>query len=84
MMYVTKYEAPWCAPCKVVQQELDKLVEAGKIALTRVDISENPEAAKAVGVRSVPTIIVYDVQREQGRFNFTTPEFFNMVNVKQE
>lgn len=87
MLFVTKYEAPWCAPCKVAQQELDKLVEAGKIELTRVDISTHPDAARAAGVRSVPTLIVYDSakgQGEIGRFDFTSLMFLDLVNVKED
>lgn len=87
MMYVTKYEAPWCGSCKQMKPLLDKLVGDGIITLNTVDISIDPQAAQVAAVRSVPTLIVYDNvvgQVEVGRFYSVSPDFLAAVNVKQE
>lgn len=58
MLFVTKYEAPWCAKCKQLVAPLQKLVEDGSIELHTVDVDVNPQAAKDAGVRTLPTLIV--------------------------
>lgn len=87
MKWVTKFEAPWCGSCKQMKPLLDKLVEDGVITLNTVDISISPQAAQAAGVRSVPTLIVYDEvvgDVESGRFYSVSPDFLEAINVKQE
>lgn len=71
MLHVIKMGAPWCAPCKVIDPQLTKLEEEGKITLTRVNIEEHPQQAKSFNVRSVPTLIVQDGMNheELGRGN---------------
>jgi thioredoxin 1 len=52
--------APWCGPCKMIApvlEELDKEVEALKIA--KVNVDDNPESASRFGVMSIPTLIVF-------------------------
>jgi thioredoxin 1 len=52
--------APWCGPCKMIApvlEELDKEIEALKIAKLNVD--DNPESASRFGVMSIPTLIVF-------------------------
>ncbi|MNI04556.1 Thioredoxin [compost metagenome] len=52
--------APWCGPCKMIApvlEELDKEVDALKIA--KVNVDDNPESASRFGVMSIPTLIVF-------------------------
>lgn len=52
--------APWCGPCKMIApvlEELDKEVDALKIAKLNVD--DNPESASRFGVMSIPTLILF-------------------------
>jgi thioredoxin 1 len=52
--------APWCGPCKMIApilEELDKEVDALKIAKLNVD--DNPESASRFGVMSIPTLIIF-------------------------
>lgn len=50
------FTASWCAPCKVVKQELEKLQHTVDI----IDIDEQPELVRASGVRSVPSLLLGD------------------------
>ncbi len=87
MKWVTKYEAPWCTSCKQMAPALKKLVDDGVIGLNVIDISVNPQAAQAAGVRSVPTLIVYESAEDEpelGRFYSVSPNFLESINVKQE
>lgn len=47
--------SPGCAHCPAVLEGLTRLIKEGKIGrLEVIDVSRHPEAAEAVGVRSVP------------------------------
>lgn len=50
------FTASWCAPCKVVKQELEKFDNAVDI----IDIDSNIQMARAANVRSVPTLLTGD------------------------
>ena len=52
------FTAPWCQPCK---QAKVMLGEGGLIeSVSIVDIDEDPEIAKKYGIRSIPTLLVFD------------------------
>ena len=53
--------AEWCAPCKQIAPILDELSEeyAGKLTIVKVNIDDNPEAPTTYGVRSIPTMILF-------------------------
>ncbi|MGI9439560.1 MAG: thioredoxin [Parvibaculales bacterium] len=53
--------AEWCGPCKQIAPMLDELSEeyAGKLTIVKVNIDDNPEAPTIYGVRSIPTMILF-------------------------
>lgn len=53
--------APWCGPCKALAPTLNQLAaeNAGKVKFVKVDIDVNPENAAQFGVRSIPTLILF-------------------------
>ncbi len=56
------FGATWCAPCKALGSTLDGMVDGykGKVKFCYVDIQEAPMAAQKFGVRSVPTLILFN------------------------
>ena len=58
MKELIHFTAEWCQPCKtmspIVYQFKDKHPD---IRYTKIDIDENPDAAKFFGVMGVPTFI---------------------------
>ena len=53
--------AEWCGPCKQIAPALDELSAEydGKLSIIKINIDENPEAATNYGVRSIPTMMIF-------------------------
>lgn len=53
--------AEWCGPCKTIAPIIEELsVEmAGKIKIVKMNVDESPNTPSAVGIRGIPTMIIY-------------------------
>lgn len=56
MRILKVYTAKSCAPCKAMKPYLKDL----DISVVEIDVDEHPELAAKVGVRSVPTLKLFD------------------------
>ncbi len=56
-----EFGADWCGPCKTVAPELEALAREleGKAKVLKVDIDRSQLLARRMGVRSVPTFVVF-------------------------
>jgi thioredoxin 1 len=64
-MKVLRFTATWCQPCKAMAQQLEELGLDKDV--TVVDIDEQQDLAIQYGVRSVPTLIAVDNNKEVRR-----------------
>ena len=53
------FYADWCAPCRTMEPAVEEVADEG-VRVVKVDIDENQKTASAYGVRSVPTLIVFE------------------------
>lgn len=65
------YWAKWCGPCKALIPRLESIEsQYPDVAFVKVDVDENMDSALDLGIRSVPTVIIYDgekiISRSQG------------------
>jgi thioredoxin 2 len=66
---VVDFWADWCAPCKVMAPEFERLaedVEPG-LRLLKLDTEAEPEIAARYGIRSIPTTIIFRQEQEVAR-----------------
>ena len=59
------FYANWCGPCKMIAPELEKTESF--IKLVKVDVDEHEDLARTYGVMSIPTLILFDKEKEVKR-----------------
>ena len=54
--------AEWCGPCRVLGPVIESLSEEydGKVKVAKVDVDANQQIAMQFGIRSIPTVILFD------------------------
>lgn len=61
MPVVVDFWAPWCGPCRALAPHLDQLAKRfdGQLQVRKLNIDEDPDLAASLGVRGVPTLILF-------------------------
>jgi thioredoxin-like negative regulator of GroEL len=74
MKTIKRFTASWCQPCKGLAMMLNSIEISTPIEI--IDIDEQSNVAIQYGIRSVPTLIVFEngveVKRNSGNFASTT------------
>ena len=54
--------AAWCGPCHVLGPVVEELAGdlAGQARVGKLNVDENPGIASRYGVRSIPTVLIFD------------------------
>ncbi len=54
--------APWCGPCRMVAPIVDEIAQEyqGKLKVVKLNTDENQEIAVKYGIRSIPTIGIFN------------------------
>jgi thioredoxin 1 len=61
--------APWCGPCKMASPVLDELagVYENKVRIVKINVDEQQDHARELGVMSIPTTVLFKDGKEIGR-----------------
>jgi thioredoxin 1 len=68
------FTATWCGPCKALAPIVEKIANEfeGKVKVGKLDIDANPNITAKYGVRSVPTVIVFQGGEKKGQHSGLT------------
>ncbi len=72
---VVDYWAPWCGPCRMVAPELQKVAarQAGQALVVKVNTDELADLGQRFGIRSIPTLAVFEGGKELARESGARP-----------
>ncbi len=72
---IVEFGAVWCAPCKRLEPELEKLKDVwkDKFLLAHINVDQDPDLAMQYSVMSVPTTILIKNGVEIERFSGFKP-----------
>ena len=75
MPIVVDYWAPWCGPCRMVAPELEKVAarQAGRVLVVKVNTDVLNDLGARHGIRSIPTLAIFDGGREIARTTGARP-----------
>ena len=64
------FNAPWCAPCRSQEPIIKQLADhfEGKALIAALNIDGNQDLAIKLGIRSVPTLVIFKNAKEIQRF----------------
>ncbi len=53
--------ADWCGPCKMIAPALEEISDEleGQVTIAKMDIMENPDVPGAMGVQSIPFLVLF-------------------------
>ncbi|MCI8434494.1 MAG: thioredoxin [Clostridia bacterium] len=65
---IVDFWAPWCGPCRAQAPILETLeAEAPGVKVAKVNVDDNEELAMRFGVRSIPTLIVFEEGEQKAK-----------------
>jgi thioredoxin 1 len=58
---IVDFWAEWCGPCKMLTPILEEIAaeHEGKVRVVKLNVDDNPDAARRYDVMSIPTLIVF-------------------------
>jgi thioredoxin 1 len=61
--------AEWCAPCRAVAPILEEIAgeKSASLRVVKLNVDENPDIAKRLGILSIPTLILFANGEEKAR-----------------
>ncbi|MCW7538501.1 thioredoxin TrxC [Aquabacterium sp. A7-Y] len=67
--------APWCGPCRAMAPQFEQAARElkGQALLAKLNSDDNPRIAARLGIRSIPTLLLFEGGQERRRSSGTLP-----------
>jgi thioredoxin 2 len=67
--------APWCGPCRMMAPEFEKAAQAlePQVRFTKLNSDDNQDLAGRLGIRGIPTMILFASGKEVARTSGAMP-----------
>jgi thioredoxin 1 len=73
----------WCGPCKMLMPKLEQIeTQYDNVVFVKMDVDKNQDYALELGVRGVPTVIIYKGETQVDRTSGVQPDghYKNVLN----
>ena len=82
---VVDFWAPWCAPCRMMAPQFEQAAGAmPQVVFAKLNTQDHPQTGAALGIRGIPTLVLYRAGREVARISGAMPAAELQAWVKQE
>lgn len=72
---IVDFWAAWCGPCKMMAPVFEKVAaDTAGVLFAKVDTEKAPQTSQQQGIRSIPTLAIYQRGKELGRVSGALPE----------
>ena len=78
--------AAWCGPCRMIAPVVESLAtEMGeKVKIVKMDTDANPRTPMELGIRSIPTVVIFKDGRPEARAVGYSPAIRSQLKEKLE
>ncbi len=68
--------ATWCGPCRALAPVLDELADdmGERLTIAKVNVDDNQAIAAQYGIRSIPTLLLFNQGTVAGQINGAMPK----------